>query len=211
MHYTLLETRPETPRAAKIARRCELCRWKAAVVVFLLQGLTAAQIVPHSRFAAVMGFGAGPLVEDEPELNAERPVEGHRLVAAYASQDGADPRLGDRTNLVRDQAGRPFDAALWRRDEGFIWPEIPIGEPGHRDDLDNGVVAARGVVRNDHRQPCFLDLASFRGVEPHAYDCSPFEDIGHSETASSAGVPPVYGPVLTTAGQAPILGARKKS
>ena len=36
-------------------------RRKAAVAVFLLQGLTAVHIVPHSRFAAVMGFPAGPL------------------------------------------------------------------------------------------------------------------------------------------------------
>jgi hypothetical protein len=27
----------------------------------LLQGFTATQIAPHSRFAAVMGFPAGPL------------------------------------------------------------------------------------------------------------------------------------------------------
>ena len=34
---------------------------KVAVVVVLLQGFTAAHIVPHLRFAAVMGFLVGPL------------------------------------------------------------------------------------------------------------------------------------------------------
>ena len=35
-----------------------MCRRKAEVGVILLQGLTALQNVPHSRFAAVRGFSA---------------------------------------------------------------------------------------------------------------------------------------------------------
>jgi len=56
-----LGARPETPREAKTARRCKMWRRKAAVVVPLLQGLTASQIAPHSRFAVVSGFPAGAL------------------------------------------------------------------------------------------------------------------------------------------------------
>jgi len=60
-----LEVRPESPLVARIARRCEMWRRKAAVVVPLLQGLAAPQIgtrsgtsvpewaSPHSRFSAV--------------------------------------------------------------------------------------------------------------------------------------------------------------
>jgi hypothetical protein len=47
-----LEARPGTLREAKVARRCEMRRRKAEVVVQLLQGLPAPQIVPHSRLAA---------------------------------------------------------------------------------------------------------------------------------------------------------------
>ena len=56
-----LEARPEALPDARIARRCEMWRRKDAVVVQLLQGLTAPQIAPHSRFAAAEGFPAGPL------------------------------------------------------------------------------------------------------------------------------------------------------
>ena len=38
-----------------------MCCRKAAVVVVLLQGFTVAHVVPHSRFAAVLEFSAGPL------------------------------------------------------------------------------------------------------------------------------------------------------
>jgi len=58
---TGLEVRPGTPREAKIAKRCEMWRREAAVVVPLLQGLSGSQIVPHSGFAAVRGFPAGSL------------------------------------------------------------------------------------------------------------------------------------------------------
>ena len=43
-----LEARPETPREARIARRREMWRRKAAVVVPLLQGLSASQIGTRS-------------------------------------------------------------------------------------------------------------------------------------------------------------------
>ena len=47
-------------------------RRKIAVVVPLLQELTASQIAPHSRFAAVRGFPAGPL--DVPDFGYQASV-----------------------------------------------------------------------------------------------------------------------------------------
>ena len=50
-----------------------MCFRKAAGVVVLLQRLTEIQIAPHSRFAAVRGFPAGPLALRTREMRTTMP------------------------------------------------------------------------------------------------------------------------------------------
>jgi len=51
-----LEVRPETPLEAKIARRCEMWRWKADVVVSLLRNTSPYPVLP--------GWGNLPPLKD---------------------------------------------------------------------------------------------------------------------------------------------------
>ncbi len=67
-----------------------MCFRKAAVVVPLLQGLTKAQIVSHTRFAAKMGFNTSHL---EPGHRSRSPASvQHRNIFPHPGQGERDDK-----------------------------------------------------------------------------------------------------------------------
>ncbi len=129
-----LEGRPESALFAKIARRCELCFRKAAVVVILLQRLAEVQIVSHSRFAAKTDFPAGLLDNDSKDCTqGAHDVVGIGYTLAMETRVEllelqTPKRAGELCRLIEKLHGEGCRVVVWVSDDGlrqvfddFLW------------------------------------------------------------------------------------------